>query len=409
MGREGRAAVRNFFLVTVLLASLGARISAADMDFCLKTAVLNNPRLVLSAEDIKIARLKRNQVSSLFMPKLSLGAYYDYYSLDYPSVFSSSIGAFNLQEASDNFYGTRMTLTQPLYTGGAITTLKKQASQTLLDSENIHAAEKNRVLYGVKVKYINVLYIKKKLEALENAMRQVRKIDDGAAAESYAEMLSRKAALDASLVDNIYDLNALTASEFIAGEDITGDAFIDESLSGDAATKFTLLAIANRPELKSLREKESVDFLSLGLEQSVKFPNVDLFSTYDYLHAAENEWATNFQVGVSMTLPLYDGGARWLRFEEKKALLRKTKVSIAQTEEAIKREVEKACRKYSLAEKYLSEAAASKKSFRMPQRAGSGDIMSWARVTENELDAEMRFYLAGAYLEYAVGILISKY
>ncbi|MBU2528643.1 MAG: TolC family protein [Candidatus Omnitrophota bacterium] len=393
----------------ILIFCVRAGLAAADLDFCLKTAVLNNHGLLLAAEDIKISKLKLEQVGSMFRPKLSLGAYYDYYSLDYPSVFSSSLGAFNLQEASDNLYGTRVTLTQPLYTGGAVSTLEKQASQKLLDSGNMLAAEKNRLLYGVKEKYINVVYLKRKIEALENALRQIKKTDGGGKAGFYSDMLRQKSELNAALVDNVYALNALISSEFIKAEDIGGEAFVDGNLSGDEPTKFILLAGQNRPELKSLREKESVDFLSLGLEQSVKFPNVDLFSTYDYLHAVGDEWASNFQVGISMSLPLYDGGARWLRFEEKKALLRKTKVNISHAEEAIRREVEKACRGYSLAGEYLKEAQAEKKNFRMPGKISPEDIVTWARITENELDAGMKFDLAGAYLEYAAGLLISKY
>ncbi len=395
--------------LTAAFCLFGGLLSAANLDYCLKTAVMNNSSLLLGAQDVKIAKLKLNQVSALFKPKLSLGAYYDYYSLDYPSVFSSSIGAFNLQDASDNFYGTRVTLTQPLYTGGAVTALKKQASQKLSDSENMLAAEKNRILYGVKEKFINVIYLKKKIEAEENALRQIEKVSGASGGSVYSDRLRKKAEFNAALVENIYALNALISSEFIKAEDISGEAYRDERLSGEEVTKFILLAGANRPELKSLRERASVDFISLGLEKSLKFPNVDLFSTYDYLHAIGDEWESNFQVGISMTFPLYDGGARWWRFAEKKALLRKTKINIAHEEENIKREVEMACRKFSIAEKYLKEAKKEKDNFRMPQKVKVADIASWSRITENCLDAEMNFYISAAYLEYAAGLSLSKY
>ena len=403
--------MKGFFyaLIPVSFCVFHGYLAAADLDYCLKTAVMNNPALLLGAEDIKVAKLKLNQVSSLFMPKLSLGVYYDYYSLDYPSVFSSSIGAFNLQDASDNFYGTRVTLTQPLYTGGAVTALKKQASQKLLDSENLRAASKNRILYGVKEKFIKVFYLKKKIEAEENALRQIKKVDDVSEGSVYSDRLRKKAEFDAALVENVYALNALISSEFIKAEDISGAPYLDAELSGEEVTKFILLAGANRPELKSLRERESVDFISLGLEKSLKFPNVDLFSTYDYLHAIGDEWETNFQVGISMTLPLYDGGAHWLRFEEKAALLRKTKISVAHEEESIKREVEKACGQYSIAAKYLESAKKEKDNFRMPPKVKAVDILSWAQITENYLDAEMNFYISTAYLEYAAGLSLSKY
>jgi len=370
---------------------------------------MNNPSLLLGAEDMKIAKLKLNQVSALFKPKLSLGAYYDYYSLDYPSVFSSSIGAFNLQDASDNFYGTRVTLTQPLYTGGAISALKKQASQKLFDSENALESSKNRLLYGVKEKFINVIYLKKKIAAAENAQRQIKKIDGASGSAAYSDIIKKKAEFNASLVENIYALNALISSEFIKAEDISGEVPRDERLSGEEETKFILLAGANRPELKSIRARGAVDFVSLGLEKTLKFPNVDLFSTYDYLHAIGDEWERNFQVGISMTLPLYDGGARWWRFAEKKALLRKTKINIAHEEESIKREVELACRKYSIAAEYLKDAKKDKAGFRMPPKVKAADIAAWSRITENYLDAEMNFSISAAYLEYAAGLSLSKY
>ncbi|MEA2082031.1 MAG: TolC family protein [Elusimicrobiota bacterium] len=405
---------QKLLAVTVAVAAFSlcvceASLSAADLDYCLKTAVMNNASLLLAREDIKIAKLKSNQVSALFRPKLSLGAYYDYYSLDYPSVFSSSIGAFNLQNASDNFYGTRATLTQPLYTGGAISALKKQASQKLLDSENALAASKNRLLYAVKEKFINVIYLKKKIVAAENALRQSKKISGVSGKSVYSDLLRKKAGFRVLLMEEVYALNALISSEFIKAEDIKGGVHSDESLAAGGETKFILLARQNRPEFKSLRERGAVDFLSLGLEKSFKFPNVDLFSTYDYLHAIGDEWERNFQVGISMTLPLYDGGARWLRFSEKKALLRKTKVNIAREEENIKREVEKSCRKYALAAEYLKEAEAEKSGFRMPQKVRAADISAWFRIAENHLDAETDFYISAAYLEYAAGLSLSKY
>ena len=393
----------------VLMVVFAAFSYAVGIEECVKLAVGNNSNLLLCREEINISKIKTKQAESLFKPKIYLGAYYDYYSLDYPSIFSSSIGAFNLQEASDNFYGTRLTLTQTLYTGGKDTTLRKQASQKYLEAEASYLTEKNKVIYEVRRGFIEITYLAKNIQTLVNAQAGLEKIEDEDKKKIENALQKDKLQLEKQINDATYGFNAVICTEFIESSKISGDVEIDNKMLGEDRTKLVILAQQHRPELKSLKAKESVDSLSVGLEKTLKFPNVDFFSEYDYLHATGNEWESNFQVGLSMTIPLFDGGARFQKYMERDSLLRKTRIIVSSEEDRIKREVEAAYEKMLIAKKMYDMALNEKQSFAMPGKIRAEDINNWNALMINFQICEKELLQSIAYLEFTTGSEISKY
>jgi len=344
------------------------------------------------------------------MPKMSLGAYYDYYSLDYPSIFSSSIGAFNLGDDSEKLYGTRVTMSQPLYTGGKSKTLRKQAAHKLLSDQAQHQAEKNRIIYEVKKHFFIIFYLKKIRTVISNTELQVAKARESALKAEMELQLKREGLnTDMELNRTLHKFNSLVSAEFIESESISDGIEIDETIFDEKLTKLILIAQQNRPEMKGLKAKETIDSLSVGLGKSFKFPNVDLFSTYDYLHARGDEWASNFQVGMSFTFPLYDGGARWSQFMERNALFQKTKILVSAENERIKNQVKQAYQNLVFTKKIHDLMRDRKDSFQLPAKSGVKDIKEWKEVMTNYLVAEKDLRVAVAFLNFSTGSEISKY
>jgi len=386
------------------------RICALNIDECINLAVSNNPTLLLYREDIKISEFRVNQSKALTKPRMSLGAYYDYYNLGYPSIFSSSIGAFNLGPDSEELYGTRITLAQPLYTGGKNKTIKKQASQKLLSMKAQYLAEKNRIIFEVKKKFIEVFYLKKMCDVISNAETSVSKAASGSLkTEMKMYLKTEKLNLDMELTRTLHELNSLVSAEFIESESISDGFKIDGTVPDENITKLILIAQQNRPEMKGLRARELIDSLSVELGKSFKFPNVDFFSKYDYLHAIDDEWSSNFQVGMSLTFPLYDGGVRWQQFREQNALFQKTKILISSEEERIKSQVEQAYTGLEFSKKIFALAQKRKESFSIPPNSGVKGIKKWKEVMMNYLTAERDMFVASAFLEFSTGSEISKY
>jgi len=147
-----------------------SKIFGICLEECIKLAIMNNTEIFLAGQDLEIAKSKLNQAKTVNFPKLQLGAYYNRYNLNYPAIFSSAIGAFNLEENSQFLYGTRIVLTQPLYTGGKNKTLIKQAEQNLLSAKSVYLTMKNRLIYNVRKSYVDVIYLKKKHNILKNAI-----------------------------------------------------------------------------------------------------------------------------------------------------------------------------------------------------------------------------------------------
>ncbi|MFH1352227.1 MAG: TolC family protein, partial [bacterium] len=319
-------------------------------------------------------------------------------------------GAFNLRPDSEELYGTRITLDQPLYTGGKNKTIEKQASHNLLSTQAQYLTEKNRIIYEVERKFIEVFYLKKMSAVISSAETSIAKTDPGSLeAEIGMQMEKEKINLDMELNKTLHELNSLVSAEFIDSAQVLVTLVPDETVLDGNLTKLILIAQQDRPELKGLKARESIDSLSVELGKSFKFPNVDFFSKYDYLHAIEDEWSSNFQVGVSLTFPLYDGGVRWQQFMERNALFQKTKILISSEEERIKSQVEQAYRGLEFSTKIFGLAQKRKDSFSIPSKSGVKDIKKWKEVMMDYLTAERDLLVAAAFLKFSTGSEISKY
>ena len=387
-----------------------SKIFGICLEECIKLAIMNNTEIFLAGQDLEIAKSKLNQAKTVNFPKLQLGAYYNRYNLNYPAIFSSAIGAFNLEENSQFLYGTRIVLTQPLYTGGKNKTLIKQAEQNLLSAKSVYLTMKNRLIYNVRKSYVDVIYLKKKNNILKNAISQIEKIKGKGKESILYKNTKQLHEIEIKLTDAIFKLNSIVATEFIDIEKIENTLEVpEENFLEEDVQKYIVIALEKRPEFSGLRAREFIDSLSVELGKNFRFPNIDLFSTYDYLKPSQGGWLSNFQVGMSLSIPLFDGGARWQQLKEKNALFKKTKALVGSKEEEIKREVMQALRKLKLSQKFYELARKQKEEFSMPVKAIPKDIERWKEANFDILDAERKFILAKFYLSYVTGEDIEKY
>jgi len=387
-----------------------SKIFGICLEECIKLAIMNNTEIFLAGQDLEIAKSKLNQAKTVNFPKLQLGAYYNRYNLNYPAIFSSAIGAFNLEENSQFLYGTRIVLTQPLYTGGKNKTLIKQAEQNLLSAKSVYLTMKNRLIYNVRKSYVDVIYLKKKHNILKNAISQIEKIKGKGKESILYKNTKQLHEIEIKLTDAIFKLNSIVATEFIDIEKIENTLEVpEENFLEEDVQKYIVIALEKRPEFSGLRAREFIDSLSVELGKNFRFPNIDLFSTYDYLKPSQGGWLSNFQVGMSLSIPLFDGGARWQQLKEKNALFKKTKALVGSKEEEIKREVMQALRKLKLSQKFYELARKQKEEFSMPVKAIPKDIERWKEANFDILDAEKKFIIAKFYLSYVTGEDIEKY
>ncbi len=387
-------------------------LSAESLKDCIKLAVANNPNLQILKEEINVSKQRLNQAISLLKPKLLLGTYYDRYNLGYPSIFSSQVGSFDLMSSGKDLYGTRLFLSQPIYTGGKITAIKKQAEKGLVATKSDFEVKKNEVIFTVKKNFIKAVYSKKIIDALSNASLQLEKIKC-----SSDEKISAEAEIEKETLKNRIEFsNAIaglkkTVSSDIDENNLEDGMQIDESVFSEKLAKFLLLSQSLRPEIREIKARENIDSLSMEIERKTKVTNVSFFSTYDYLHGSDGEtgWASNFQFGLSASFPLFDGGAQWAKYREKQADFRKTRILAALQEDKIKSQVEGAFEKLKIRKDYYDSVSQLKKSFHLPIRAKVKDILRWKDITVDYLQAERNLKLAIAYLQFSVGSEIEKY
>ncbi|MCD6412999.1 MAG: TolC family protein [Elusimicrobia bacterium] len=386
---------------------------AETVEDFIKLAISNNPELQILKEEINVSRQRLNQADALFRPKLLLGAYYDRYNLGYPSIFSSRVGSFDLMSAGKDIYGTRLFLSQPIYTGGKITAIKKQAKKGLVASEADFEAKKNEIIFGVKKNFIKAVYAKRIAEVLSNTLSQIEKLKSPLSSRNSAEdvLLKEKMENVVELSDTLAELNRIVSAGYITEDKLEGDVKLDGKIFEEKLAKFIILSRSLRPEIKGIKARENIDSLSMEIERKTKVTDVSFFSTYDYLHGSDGEegWASNFQVGLSASFPLFDGGAQWAKYRQTQAMFRKTRIFVAMREDRIKSQVCNAFDKLKIRKDYYDSVLARKEVFQLPARASVKDILRWKDITVNYLKAERDLKLAAVHLQFCVGSEIEKY
>ena len=376
--------LRNSGLICSLIAVLfsSAMASAADngdvpftLSMAIEMAIENNSLIKEAIENQRAAAEERKSVRSDFFPKAS--AAYSYTRLkDGPY---SIMGGTQIDVGDNDQYHWDLTLSQPLFTGFALSTRYEMAKLGV----DVKDAEKEQavldVVKQVKAAYFNILLTKKFLlvadeavNQLESHVRDAEKFYEQGMIP-YNDLLRSKVSLadakqnrvrakgNAEMAISAFntllriDLNRKTDVEDILG--ITPFPYDLDTLINEAMEK--------RPELKALRLAIRSSDQAVTLAKSAYYPEVDLVGSYeqngDNPSATENDFGNTHNASVTLQ-------ASWTFFEWGKTRAevnkyRRNKSSLAEKlkgiEDSIKLEVKSAFLALKVAEQNIQTAQES--------------------------------------------------
>ena len=448
--------------------SLAAEASEQSLTLnqAIKVALENNLQRKLVAGEVQLATDKVKQAQSGYFPKVILSGGYQHFSETPDMVkLANSITDFNnaldiwaegvvkqmpptqgapfkpladgltqkerLDDGLD-YYGLKLNIEQPLYTGKKITAINRQAKANLkLAGANLKVAESNLV-FEVKKAYSTVLQTEKLVQTAKEAVNSMKVHLAEANAYYKAGMVPKIDLLRAEV--KLADLNqkllmaenglnmARTAFNFLLGVDLdTTYQLVDEGKNEINIEELALCkekALVNRPEIAVIDAKIQLAEQSVTLAKSNGKPMIALrFEGEQNDTKISFEEAPDWKVGVVGQMTLFDGGQIRNQVAEAKDLVKQAETGKELLLKGIQLEVEVAYRNLQnyakaieVAEKSLSQAKEAVRMSEVSYKSGLSTSIEridaevgLTQAKENYAQAVSMYNLALAQLEKAMG------
>ena len=389
-------------------------------------ALKNNHALGAASEKITGAKEKSREVKTLFLPKFKAESSYSH--LNEPPTFLS------VEVGDDNVYDARAVVSQPLFTGGKILSLNKQAKNNLEAAKCNYEEAKQNLILQVKEAYLGILAAQKYREVCRDAVEQMKahletvsglynagtipNIDllrtevQLANAEQALIKAENAVELAKSSFNTILGRNLNLSIEVV---DILGVTEQDYSLE-----QLLKEAQEYRPEIYKMRHNIEMAKAGIGIAQSNYWPQIGLFGNYKYHKGDEPiiEWKEDWMVGANVSVDIWNWGETKAQVGQAKAALREIKHLEAQLKDGIALEVKgallsarEAKKRIKVSEKAVIQAQESLSSVQIGYKNGRVDNvevlaaqLALTQAKTNHLEAIYNCILSQARLEKAIGL-----
>jgi outer membrane protein len=316
-----------------------------------KLALVHNKMLQQTLEERTIAEGQIVSSRSAYLPNVALSGKYTREELvpsfDVP-------GAGHVQLGTLNNYSAALTVTQPLYAGGAIRAQVELARlSSLLADQTVRAATED-VVYSTETAYYNLLVSQnlvnintEEVRAAKAHLDDVQKKRSGGVAADF-DVLRAQVELSNAEVSLIRSRNAINLaranliktmgvsqdSDFVLSDEFV---FAPTKVSMEEAVK---TAFTNRPDLYSREYQIRQQREQLRIARSRYLPNVSAYFTNSWANpspsnfgSSANEWGRIWQAGLQGAWPIFDGFAREGDIIQQKARLKQAQIGLVDTEE----------------------------------------------------------------------------
>jgi outer membrane protein len=166
--------ITGFFLLsfTILTAQKSLEMSLEE---CIKYGLENNKGIKIAGDKVKSARLKKDEVNTSGLPSLSLQAGYTRLSEVDPFTITVPMGgtsqSFTVSPSLLNSYSTKLTLTQPVFTGFKIDLNKDLSDQSITASMFDLESEKTKLKYAISNAYWSLYKVTEGKKVLMNILK----------------------------------------------------------------------------------------------------------------------------------------------------------------------------------------------------------------------------------------------
>ena len=428
------------FLV-FLLAFLTPFVVRADtLSTIIEAALKNNPEVKAALEEEKISELQYREAVADFLPEVNLQ--YTRTSLsDVPTysmtVPSAGLPPMRFEIMEDNFYDFKLSLKQPLFTGGRLfygVKLRKE-----LKTATFYRFRETvlKVVTEVKKDYYSFLEAKSAVEIAEKTLEAVKEhykmvkafYDEGIVPRRdllEATFKMREAEENLERAKSAYRkiLEKLRKDTGYSVKDIPTDGeeldYIPVKLSEEELIN---LALKNRPIIRVFEATKKGANYGVKLAYSQFLPAVFLGFSYDRTNQYPGIGTfSSSAVSISVNFPIFQGGKRFWKLREAKSKKRQVEISLEEAKHAVRLQVVAALSSLRAAEARIETAKAmvkdaqellktSKERYR--EHVGTStevvDAIAYLARAKGFLNSALADYnRALADLEYATGLTLLK-
>ncbi|MDD3087760.1 MAG: TolC family protein [Candidatus Omnitrophica bacterium] len=314
--------INRFILSFVFLLVCYGTVFASDklleqktysLDDCISQALKSHPKVNIYTYKTDQKKEKLRSVTAEYLPQVDAVASYD--RLSYvPQVKQRYLGG------SNDDYQADVVVTQPLFTGGKMTSQKQSARYGVDAAEQGYLAAREDVIYGVKAAYYKLIFARDIMRSKEDLLEyaelsydtavdlnkrtkvpreetllrlevQVNEVRQELITAEDSLKIARKALLNAMGLDSNGSINV---------EDLQDDYSIPDEMSVDVANNYEILKLGK--EVKEADEQ-------IKIAKSGFYPQLNARYSYGYEWGDwSQEGQTDWIAGVAVDLNIWDWG-----------------------------------------------------------------------------------------------------
>ena len=475
------------FLVSPTTQALAQRV--LTLDECRAMALENNKQMQVSRVKQSIAENQRKSARTKYLPRVSALGAYEYTSRgisllnkeqkallnNLGEVFTSAIenevsklpldpaklkelaemaapyvsatqGTIDhlgqslneaLQSNNHNTFAGAITLTQPLYMGGAIKTLNRVADIKEELAANTLEARRQATLYDIDNVYWQVVSLRHKQDLAESYLNLVKKLDHDVEKMTEAGLTTRSDKLSVQVRVNEAEM---ALAKVIDGLSLTKMLLcqlcglpIDEpiELADEKADEIAAPAaiplttnIDNRPELRLLQNAIDLTHQEVNLLKAENRPQVLFNGGYavtnpNAFNGIQHRFGGFWHVGLQVRIPIWNWGDVKHKVQAAQEATTVANLELEDAREKIELQVSQNRFRVSEANKNLalakSNIASAEENLRMAKRGFEEGVITpttvmeaqsaWLMAQTQKIDAEIELQLSNTDLLKALGIL----
>lgn len=352
-------------ITALLLASTASaqESRSLSLDEAVALALENHRSLHAAQMRSEAADARLAEAKAAAGPAAQITAGYAYLST-VPEFTLPASGSVTLNPSINNSYQVLLSARQPLYTGGLITGMRDAAQAQAFAAREDLSGQRADLVLAVRRAYWSLARTAEERRVVEDDVEVVRAhlADVGNLLAEGMVTANDRLKVEARLSEALFRLIAAdhaVRSSSMALADLAGlplDTALKPSTSlplpaGPPPPVDILAAQARegRPELRSLRLRLEAARASVGVAGAERLPQVSLGAHWLYgrpnnrIFPAEDRFNDTWDVGLAVSLDLWDGGAAAQRVKQAEARTREAEDALALASESVDLEVRQAC------------------------------------------------------------------
>jgi len=349
-------------------------------------------------------------------------------------------GANRIYIGDDDIYSVGVTVTQPIFTGGALLSARGAAAHGLRAAEYNTARTEHETRYNVTRAYVMLVQTNAALDVTDDAVAQMQGHINDLEAMYQEGMLLERDIMQARVEMSAIELDRNTARHGVRlagatlafrmglepGTQVEAIDTLDRSLTASGElSELLMTAMDERPDLLAMMESVGAADNLVGLARSEFFPRIVAMGSFNW-DRPDREYQPDFydhwSVTIAAQMNVFDWGGRWNRVREANSMRLQAERGLELMESAVCLEVEQSWQSYDealeaidIAERGIEHA---RESFRVTRESFQSGVASNSDVLDastalrtaemNGVAALARLRLAEAGLDLAAGV-VSEY